>query len=470
MSDLRRQFGFWQATALNVTMVVGSGIFIAAPYMLKELPGPLALWGWLVAGLLILVDGLVWSELGAALPGSGGSYLYLLESYGRDRWGRLMAFLFIWQFMLSGPLELASGLIAADVFSQSLSPAWKEFNTHLTTTVMLWKEQNLAMTISPARLAFALLVVGLVALLYRNVTFLARLTFVFWVLLLAILAWVLIEGFAHFNPAVAFDPPSTVPGPDELARGLGAAMVLAIYSYLGYYNICYMGDEVRDPGRTIPRAVLATVLLVIVLFVAMHLAMLGVVSWHDVPTRDEELGSYSLPAVFMRKLHDEWAVVLVSVCVMSACCFSAFAGLLGYSRIPYGAARAGHFFGPLAAIHPRHQIPHVSLLAVGALTLFWSFFDLDNVIKALIITRILLQFVPQIVGVMVLRHTRPDLPRPFRMWLYPLPCILALAGWLFMYVTASWFNLGLGLAVLVAGVLVFLLWSARRREWPFAPR
>src|SRR3954463_7399890 len=109
-------------------MIIGAGVFITIPYMLLKLPGPLALLGWLAAGVLILVDGLIWSELGAALPGSGGSYLYLLESYGRRRWGRLMAFLFIWQFLLSGPLELASGLIAMDMFSQSLSPTWKTFN------------------------------------------------------------------------------------------------------------------------------------------------------------------------------------------------------------------------------------------------------------------------------------------------------------------------------------------------------
>ena len=139
---LRRHFGVWQATALNVTMVVGAGVFITIPLMLKELAGPWALLGWLVAGALILVDGLIWSELGAALPGSGGSYLYLLECYGPKRWGRLLAFLFIWQFMLSGPLELASGLIAMDTFSQSLSDGWREFNEMWTSRIVLWADQD----------------------------------------------------------------------------------------------------------------------------------------------------------------------------------------------------------------------------------------------------------------------------------------------------------------------------------------
>ncbi len=140
---LQRQFGLLQATALNVTMIVGAGVFITIPLMLEKLPGPYALLGWLVAGVLILLDSLVWSELGATLPGSGGSYLYLLECYGRERWGRLMAFLFIWQFLLSGPLEIASGLIAMDSFSQSLSPAFQQYNRENTLKIDLWTEQGM---------------------------------------------------------------------------------------------------------------------------------------------------------------------------------------------------------------------------------------------------------------------------------------------------------------------------------------
>jgi amino acid transporter len=466
-SDLRRQFGFWQATALNVTMIVGAGVFVTVPLMLLKLPGPAALGGWLAAGLLILADGLIWSELGAALPGSGGSYLYLLESYGPHRWGRLMAFLFIWQFLLSGPLELASGLIALDTFSQSLSPAWRAFNDSLTCRAALWQAQELTLTFSPARLGCAALVLGLVALLYRNVTVLARLTFVFWIGLLAVVAWILIEGLVHFDPAVAFTPSDQPLSPREFVLGLGPAMVLALYSYLGYYNICYVGDEVRDPGRTIPRAVLASAALVVVLFALLHLVMLGVVPWRHVPTDSEKLASYSLAAQFMERLHGPWAVRLVTVCLMGSCFIAAFAGMLGYSRIPYGAASAGHFFRPLAAVHPRHHIPHVSLLLVGGLTLVWTFFDLGNVINALITTRILGQFVAQVVGVVLLRRARPDLPRPFRIWLYPLPCLVALGGWLFVYLSSGWLFIGLGLATLAAGVLVFLPWAGMRGDWPF---
>jgi amino acid transporter len=468
---LRRHFGLLQATALNVTMIVGAGVFVTVPLMLEKLPGPYALLGWLVAGALILLDGLVWSELGATLPGSGGSYLYLLECYGRDRWGRLFSFLFIWQFLLSGPLEIASGLIAMDTFSQALSPAFKEFNDANTLKATLWEEQELSMTVSPARLCCMGLAVFILFLLYRNITSLGRLTLTFWAGVLAAIAWILVEGGLNFDAARAFDfDGAALPEGLHLPAKLGAAMTLALYSYLGYYNICYIGDEVHDPGRNIPRSILLSAALVVLLFAGVHLALLGTVSWHDVLADKKEQGDgYSLVAEFMRRVHGggDWAVVLITLLLIWSCVGSAFAGLLGYSRIPYGAARQGHFYGAVGAVHPRHHIPHVSLLLVGAMTLLWSFFDLQNVINALITTRILEQFVAQVVGVMLLRRTQPDRPRPFRIWLYPLPCGLLLAGWLFLYATSTPLFIVFSLGTLLAGAVAFLLWSWSTNRWPF---
>jgi amino acid transporter len=463
---LQRHFGLLHAVALNVTMIVGAGVFVTIPPILGVLPGPWALLGWLGAGALILVDGLIWSELGAALPGSGGSYLYLLECYGRERWGRLFAFLFIWQFLISGPLEISSGLIAMAQFSSALSPGWSAFNEeHTWKLTWVWQEQKLGLVVGPARVAVLLVGILILVLLYRRITSLGKLTVTFWLGVLAACAWILIDGALHFSPAIAFDPaPGPPPQPTAFAGNLGAAMILAMYSYLGYYHICYIGDEVRNPGQTIPRAILLSALLVCLLFVGLHLAMLGTVPWKSVPTDDD---NYSLTAVFMDRLHGPWAARLVTVLLMWSCFGSVFAGLLGYSRIPYGAARRGHFFAGLARVHPEHRIPHVALLAVGGMTLFWCFFDLQSVINAMIVTRILEQFVAQILGVMLLRRLQPVLARPYRIWLYPLPCLLALAGWLFLYWAAGWLYILLGLATLMAGVLVFLAWSWRTRRWPF---
>ncbi len=284
------------------------------------------------------MDSLVWSELGATLPGSGGTYLYLLECYGRRRWGRLMAFLFIWQFLLSGPLEIASGLIAMDSFSQSLSPAFQAFNGAHKLKIDLWAEQKMDLTITPARLGCMAVGLLILALLYRRVAVLGRVTVLLWLGVLGVIAWVGVEGFLHFDAARAFD--FGTGGPPKVGIALGGAMVLALYSYLGYYNICYVGEEVRDPGRTIPRAILLSAVLVCVLFAGLHLAMLGTVPWSEAVSGRKQWGDeYSLPADFIGRIHGPWAVRLLTVLLMGSCFGAAFAGLLGYSRIPYGAAR-----------------------------------------------------------------------------------------------------------------------------------
>jgi basic amino acid/polyamine antiporter, APA family len=464
---LTRGIGPWQATALNVTMIVGAGVFVTIPYMLGALPGPYALLGWVAAGVLILMDGLVWSELGAAMPGSGGSYHYLLECYGRDSWGRLFAFLFIWQFLLSGPLELGSGLVAIAQFSSSLSPAFQEFNQAWTWRYVLWERENVAVSFGPARLLAFLVGLGIVALLRRNITTLGRLTVTVWLGVMGVIAWVLVEGALRFDPAVAFDFSGAAAAPPDFVGKLGPAMVLAIYSYLGYYNVCYVGEEVRQPEKTIPRAILLSAAIVIVLFVAMHLAMLGVVSWKEVI---EKPGDYSLPAEFMRQAHGDWAAVLITVLLIGCCFASSFSGLLGYSRIPYSAAREGHFFSAFDRLHPSGRYPHFSLYLVGGMTLIWAFFDLQVVINAMITTRLLEMFCGQIIGLMLLRRYRPEVYRPWKMALYPLPCLLALVGWLYLYVASGWVYILAGAAALGSGVVVYLAWARSRKLWPFADR
>src|SRR5437764_5714706 len=316
--SLPRHLGFWEATAINVTQIVGAGVFATIPLILGVLPGASALLAWLVAGVLILLDGMIWGELGAALPSSGGSYHFLLESYGRSRWGRLMAFLFVWQILISGPLEVGSGLVAAAQFSTALSPEFKAFDEAHTWRyeVAIASDQKLAVAVGPSRWLGFGLGVTILALLYRRVTTLGQLSVVFLVGVLAVIGWVLAEGAARFDPALAFD---TALAPDErpahFAHALGAGMALAIYSYLGYYNVCYLGGEVRDPARTIPRSILASSLAVVVLFALVHLAVIGVVPWREAtaePVKD------NLTAEFMLRCRGPWAATLVTVCLIGS--------------------------------------------------------------------------------------------------------------------------------------------------------
>jgi amino acid transporter len=458
---LVKGLGFWQAVAINVTQIVGAGVFATIPLIMGHLPGQYALLAWLVAGALILVDGMIWGELGAALPSAGGSYHFLLESYGRHKWGRLMAFLFVWQILISGPLEVGSGLVAAAQFSTWLSPEFREFNDAHTWTsgVTLPGGQALEIAFGPSRAIGFGLGLLILFLLYRRVTTLGRLSVIFMAGVLALLAWVLVEGAIHFDCALAFT--STGP-PEDFAKKLGAGMSLAIYSYLGYYNVCYLGGEVRHPERTIPRAILTSALLVVVLFTLVHLAVAGVV-----PSGDAEQAKSNLTAEFMNRVHGPWAATLVSALLLGSCFASVFSGTLGYSRVPYAAAKERHFFGWFAEVHASHRIPHRSLLLIGGLMLFWSFFSLDAIIAALIATRILEQFVAQAFAVMLLR--KAGRPLPWRMWLYPLPCLLALGGWMYVYLTFDLLYIGVGAATLIIGFVVFMLWAKQQQEWPYRP-
>lgn len=462
---LARGLGFWQATAINITQIVGAGVFVTVPLILGLLPGPYALLAWLAAGALILCDSMIWGELGAALPSAGGSYHFLLESYGRSKWGRLLAFLFVWQILISGPLEVGSGLVAAAQFSTALSPEYKEFDATHTwrAEIKISEAETLGIAIGPSRLCGFALGAFILFLLYRRIATLGRLSVVFLLGVLAVLGWVLVEGALRFDPARAFDmTPDAEARSEHWSAGFGVAMGFAIYSYLGYYNVCYLGDEVVNPARTIPRSILASSLIVVVLFALVHLAITGVL------TRSEAIAAKdNVTAEFMMRLHGPWAATLVTVCLVGSCFAASFSGTLGYSRVPYAAARNGHFFRWFAEVHPDHQIPHRSLLLIGGMILFWSFFSLEMIITALIVTRVLEQFVAQIFAVVLLRKLQPERPLPWRMWLYPLPCVVALAGWLFVYASAGTLLIAIGLGTLAAGALAFLAWSRWRRDWPF---
>ena len=462
---LVRSLGFTEAVAINITQIVGAGVFATIPLILGVLPGAYALLAWLVAGVLIVADSMIWGELGAAFPEAGGSYNFLLQCYGRSKWGRLMAFLFVWQILISGPLEVGSGLVAAAQFSTAISPEYKAFDELHTVKFecTLTGDKKLGVSFGPSRLFGFGLGVTILILLYRRVTTLGRLSVVFLVGVLAIIAWVLLEGAIRFNPDLAFDTTlKEGERPEHFGLALGAGMGLAIYSYLGYYNICYVGGEVRNPGRTIPRAILVSSLAVVVLFVLVHLAITGVVPW-----REASQSTDNLTAEFMTRVHGPWAATLVTIGLVGSCFASAFSGTLGYSRVPFAAAQNGHFFRWFAAIHPVYQIPHRSLLLVGGLTLVWSFFGLDAIITALIATRILEQFVAQVFAVILLRNLHPNQPRPWRMWLYPLPCIIALCGWGFVYASTGGLFIAIGALTLASGAVVFFIWAKRRGEWPF---
>jgi amino acid transporter len=415
---------------------------------LTALGGPQAMLGWLAALLIVICDGMVWSELGAAMPGPGGSFGYLREAFGPQRLGRLMGFLFVWQFILSGPLEIASGYIG---FAQYLGYIWQGLS---------------ARTVFLVAAAVGILNIGL---LYRRIHSIARITVSLWVGTLATTIAVIATGMVHFDTEVAFDfPPGAFDFSLGFLIGLGAASRIGVYDYLGYYDVCYIGDEVDNPGRVIPRSILMSTVAVAVIYIGINLSIIGVVPWRTFVPADLHPESNFIVSIFMERIYGSAVATMFTLMILWTAFGSVFALLLGYSRIPYAAARDGYFFKAFGQLHPTKGFPHVSLLVLGVISILASLFSLGIVIDALIATRILVQFIGQVAGVMRLRRTRPEMPRPYRIWLYPVPALIALVGWVFIFITTDVRVIGFGLGILALGVVCFLAWSRRLRQWPFA--
>ena len=421
--------------------MVGVGPFITIPLLISTMNGPQAMLGWLTGASVVVADGFVWSELGAALPGSGGSYHFLREAYGHERWGRLIAFLFIWQFVISGPLEIASGMIGFGSYGAYLWPGISARGQHLVAAG-----------------------VGVLAvyLLSRGIGSLGKVTLTLWIGTLMTMAVVLIAGFPHFSAKLAFDFPSGAFSFQRgFALGLGNATLVAIYNYMGYYDVCYIGDEVRNPVRVIPRSIFYSIAICGVGYILINLALIGVVPWR------EAIHSTYIASDFMERLYGRSAAIVITVMILWTAFGSVFALLFGYSRIPYAAAKDGYFFQVFGKLHPKLNYPYVSLLVLGAASIAAAFFKLEQVVNALITTRILVQFIGQVFAIPILRRKLPDSARPYKMWLYPAPAVVAFLGWAFVFATSGWNYVAIGVLTLAIGVGLYAVRARITGAWPF---
>ena len=457
-ATLERRIGLRPAVLFNMLEMIGVGPFITLPLVIAAAGYRLSVWAWLLGAAIAVADGLVWAELGAAFPRAGGSYAFLREIYGPDRAGNWMSFLYVWQLSFSAPLSIASGCIGLSSF---LAWFWPGLESAPVAALPALHYANFTAA------AACLFVTWL---LYRRLSIITGTAWVLFVGVMAALAGVIASGFAHAAANGGWRMPASPALSIPIALGgLAQATLIATYDYWGYYNITFLGSEVRQPERTIPRAILLSVVFVSAFYVTMNLAALPAV--HDAATHAAAGASVhlQLAADIAQSAFGHWAGRLMAALIVWTAFSSVFSLLLGYSRVPYAAARDGNYFRALAAVHPRHGIPHRSLVALGAVACGFCFFSLQQVITMLVITRILLQFFPQQIGVMLLRARQPELKRPFRIPLYPLPPLAAMAGFAFLLinrVNAAW-GLTLAAGIACSGTLVYL-WRARRLgQWPF---
>jgi amino acid transporter len=440
--SLHRRLGVLNATSINMSNMVGIGPFIAIPLILSTLGGPHSYLAWLVGVLIALCDGLVVAELGAALPAAGGTYVFIREGFGRRTWGRMLAFLFVWQLLFAGPLEIASGNIGLVQYLKVFWPSMTSFQMKLTA---------------------AGIGVFLIFTLYRKITDIAKIMLGLWITMIVTTGWVIVTGIFSFNPALAFDlPPDAFKWNLDFLQGLGQGTANVLYLFLGYYQVCYLGAEVKDPGRTIPRAVVYSIIGVTIIDVAISFGFIGVVPWR------EGMVSESIGAAFMGSVYGPWAGQVLAGLVVVTAFASIFALLLGYSRVPYAAAQDGVFLRWFGELHQTKEFPHRSLLLIGIGAIIASFFTLQDVILALMAARIVIQFNAQVIALFLIRAKRPDIERPFRVWFYPIPPLVSLAGYLYVFSSLGLRFILFGLLTLGIGVVVYLILARKQREWPFA--
>jgi amino acid transporter len=438
------------AVALNAITMIGIGPLITIPLVVANLHGSIALWAWIVGAAIACCDGLVYAELGSLYPGSGGTYVFLREAFGR-RYGRFLAFLFAWQFVISTPLLLASGYIG---FAHYAGYFWSPLanDTRLQGTV-----------------AAGVGVVTLV-ILYRPIRVIGALGVALAGIAVATLGSLVIAGLAGGSAARALAGDAKTPLVAALVGGLGPSLVIALYDYMGYGQATTVGDEIRDPARTLPRSILISVLGVAALYVATQLGVLAVIPWHElVPATPDgpppALANYVASSV-VERVWGTWPARIATVAVLITAFASTYGNLLGASRVPYAAARDGVFFRPFARLSARGAFPNVSLVALGLIALPACFLSLGDAINALTAGLVIVQSIAQIGALVALRArgTRA----PYRMWLYPIPALVALGGWIAIFYASGPKAIAFGLVSLAVGILAFAIRSRRAREWPFA--
>lgn len=441
MTKLDRNLNLRQATAINMIDMVGIGPFITLPMIISMMNGPYFLYAWIAGAALSFVDAMVWSELGAAFPQAGGSYNFLKESYGKQGPGRLLSFLFVWQTMIQAPLVIASAALG--------------FASYLTFLVPLTPLASKAVSGG--------VVVLIVVLLYRRIEAIGKISVLLWSGVVLTLVWIIGGGIAHGNflqPIRHMNDDLSVN--QAFIAALGFASVKSVYSYLGYYNVCHLGSEIINPSKNIPRSMMLSIAGIATLYLLMNVSVVSVIPWQQAKE------SAFVVSDFMQALAGPTAAKLVTCLILWVAFASVFSATLGYSRIPYAAAADGAFFKIFARLHPTKRFPYVSLLFLGSVAFVFSLmFKLSDVISAILAMRILIQFIGQAIGLLLLRRKKTIAAFPYKMPLFPLPVYVAILMWIGILVSTGVKMVIAGLATIAVGAVVYFIKAKWNGEWPF---
>lgn len=443
---LQRRLGLFQSTVLNMIDMVGIGPFITLPFVIGLL-GDMYLYAWIAGALLSFIDAMIWSELGAAYPLAGGSYNFLKEAYGKNGAGKMMSFLYVWQTIIQAPLVAASAAIGFAQYFVYLVP------------LEGWQQKLLSGAV----------IIFITILLYRKIESIGKLGVLLWLGVIATLGWIIFAGISHGNflepirhSAISFDI-------SVLCSFLfGQACVKTIYSYLGYYNVCHLGSEIKDPGKNIPRSMFISVAGITILYLCMNISVTSVIPWEQIQQGQLTGKNNYVISSFFEKLYGTKAAIVATVMILWVALASLFAVMLGYSRVPYAAAVDGAFFKIFASLHPTKNFPYISLLVLAGFAFVFSLlFRMGDIISGILAMRIMVQFIGQAAGVVLLRNRNGSNHLPYKMPLYPLPVILVIAMWLFIFYATGTTVIASFAAVFLSGIIVYLVQAKMKANWPF---
>ena len=441
-----RTLGLFQSTVLNMIDMVGIGPFITMPIVIGLLGG-MYLWAWVAGAVLSFVDAMIWSELGAAYPLAGGSYNFLKVAYGEKGAGKMMSFLYVWQTIIQAPLVAASAAIGFAQYFIYLIP------------LGVWQQKALSGSV----------IIFVTFLLYRKIESIGKIGVLLWLGVVGTLGWIIFGGIAHGNfIAPVFNAADSFSFNAVASFFFGQACVKTIYSYLGYYNVCHLGGEIKNPGKNIPRSMFISIIAIAVLYLAMNISVTSVIPWQEIKAWQVAGTNNFVISTFIERLYGHTAAIVITIMILWVALASLFAVMLGYSRVPFAAAQDGAFFRIFAKLHPTKNFPYVSLLILAAFAFVFSLlFRMGDVISGILAMRIMVQFIGQGVGLMLLRKRKGTNNLPFKMPLYPLPVILAILMWLFVfYATGLAIILSFAI-VLLTGIIVYLVKANLKKEWPF---
>ena len=455
---LERGLGLVEATSLNMTFMVGIGPFIVIPFIIRAMGGPQCILAWVVGACPRRLDGCVWAELGAAMPQAGGSYVFLREAYGANRLGRLMSFLYIWQTLFQAPLSISSGALGFADYSVYLTAKFPASQIGSTPTQICRPnfrrgyDRTIAVLLIPSPLPCCI-----------AISEIGKISTALWVIVLATMLWLIYGGVTHFNAARVFTySPDTWNLSWVFFAGLGHASVQTIYSYLGYYNVCNLGGRMKNPERNIPRAIFISILGIAILYFALQTSILSVIPWQ------EAASSKFVVSLFVERTFGTHSGFLChrddSVCGVRLDFFSDSWVLAR----PLRCRSRREFLFDLRSRPPDQEVSvHLAARARRRVDRDLRVLQLVFGIRAILAMRCLIQFAGQAVGLLILHRRWKSERWPFHMLFYPVPVILAIAGWIAIFISTGRNPMLASLAAMAAGILVYLVRARMARQWPF---